>query len=175
MLLFTSSPTQSPRAFPEWKYFPRFSEWPHFVGCLPACLLLPHTGLFVVRSFFCASFRWLFPPFMLDFSVFHNFCSITCRFRSSLFFFTIKKIWALHVLLLCHISQSPFIPPHQSIRPASWGGIEDCEDINTTTSIDTDIFTAIQHAQALFCHIQFCFIHFFSFTPPRFLFYEVLW
>lgn len=57
----------------------------------------------------------------------HNFCSITCRFRSTLFLYTIKEMRVLHVLLLCHISRRPTL----ASRIGQHG--QNCKDINTTT------------------------------------------
>lgn len=90
----------------------------------------------------------LFPSFTIS-------AQLHVGFGSVYFLYTIKKLWVLHVLLLCHISR-PILVLLLVLKLPSTIVCEVApqmyEHINTTTSI--------QHAQAHFA-IQFCFIHFF--------------
>lgn len=149
MLLFTSSPSQVSRdPSREWRRNGFSWKWPHFVGC-PALL--------VIWSFFCC-----FPSMaFVGFSVFHYFCSIT---STEFIFIHDQEMWALHVLLLCHISRPV---PRSPLNQPSRGGIPNCKDINMAST------TTIPHTQAHFSHpILF---HSLFHRSQRFSFYEVLW
>lgn len=79
--------------------------------------------------------------FLSSSAIFAFSAQLHVGFGSFYFYTQSKKLWALHVLLLCHNSR-PILSPQ--------GGFfsDFCVHINTTTS-------SIQHAQAHFA-IQFC-------------------